>query len=110
MTFLSDHLQDVLIFISGIIALFISIIFLQLYLRYKRRDYFLLALGFFAGAISLSIGELDAIIQESITTEAIELISAIFTFFMVILILIVLIYPDKVPFDFEEKIIESNED
>ena len=111
MSFISDHLQDVLIFISGFIFLIIAIIFLQLYFRYRRRDYFLLSMGFIAATVSSIAGELDAIIGESVTTEFLDLLSAIFTFIMVSFILVVLVYPHKVPIDFEEKltVIEQEE-
>jgi hypothetical protein len=61
-------------------------------------------MGFFAATVSAILGELDAVVGETLTTEVLELLSAVFTFIMVLFILIVILYPHKVPLDFEEKI------
>ncbi|MHA2252499.1 MAG: hypothetical protein ACXAD7_19195 [Candidatus Kariarchaeaceae archaeon] len=105
-----ERIIDILVFGSGIVLLIVGVIFLQLYFRYRRRDYFLYTLALFAAAVQATIGELDTVVPESWGTEVLELISAIFSFFMVTIIVIVLLYPDRVPIDFEEKIVtEVNE-
>ncbi len=104
----TESLIDLLIFVSGIVLLIVAVIFLQLYFRYKRRDYFLITFASLAAALEMTFGELDVIFPENWGTELIDLIAAIFSFIMVLLIVIVLIFPDKVPIDFVDKLTRDN--
>jgi hypothetical protein len=102
-----ENVIELLVFISGVVLLVIAFVFLQLYYRYKRRDYFLLTLGFFAAAVQVTVGELgelDEVVPESWGTELLEFISAVFSVIMVLTIVFVLLFPDRVPIDFAEKI------
>ena len=105
-----DGIADTLVFISGIMLLIYSIVFLQLYSRFKKRDYFLLTLGFFAAAIQATVGELDILFSDDWDSEVLELISAIFSLVMVSIIGFVLIFPHRVPINFEDEIVKNKDE
>ncbi|MFX1513501.1 MAG: hypothetical protein ACFFCQ_13025 [Promethearchaeota archaeon] len=88
----TDDLAEILISINGMILLIISIIFLRLYFRYRKRNYLLLTIIISTCALQMIVSEIDVL----------SLVAAIFGFIMTILILIILLFPEKIPFDFEE--------
>ena len=99
---MTDDQEDILLFFSGFLWVFISVIFMQLYQREKRRDYFLLFLGFLAIAISCLLGELDSVIGQSDFTESLDIVVAICAYILIAAMLVVLIIPNKLPFEFRK--------
>jgi len=100
-----SNIEDILVFFSGIILLIIAIIFLSLFIRYKRRKFFLIFLASLAAAVQMVIRNLDVLFPEDWSSEIPNLLAAIFGFIMVLLILVVLLVPEKhLPITFEEKI------
>ena len=102
MIVMTDDQEDMLLFFSGFLWLFISVIFVQLYQREKRRDYFLLFLGFLTIAISSLLGELDSVIGQSDFTESMDTVVAICSSLLIVAMLVVLIIPDKLPLEFRK--------
>lgn len=98
-----EVLTDILVFIFGLIMIGVSLIFLQLYIRHRRRDYFILSLVFLIAAIQGAIGEFDILLPENVEVEFLDFISAFFSILIAILILVVLFFPHKVPLEFIEK-------
>ncbi|MFX0210143.1 MAG: hypothetical protein ACFFDT_29445 [Candidatus Hodarchaeota archaeon] len=87
-----DDIAEILIAINGTILLLISIVFLRVYLRYRKRNYLLLTLIVFSCALQMMFSEIDIL----------SLPAAIFGFIMILLILGIILFPEKLPFDLEE--------
>lgn len=102
-----SNFEDVLLLLTGILLVFISIIFFSLFKRYRKRDYLLFGLGFLAAAVQTVVRKLDVLFSQNWDSEVPNLLAAIFGFLMVGLILFVLIFPHKVPINFEEQLIKS---
>jgi len=100
------EIGDLLQFISGIIFLLIGLVFIYLFRRYRKRDYLLLVLGAFAGAALMVIGNLDVIFTEW-QSELPKFLAGLFSIIMAIIMGIILLFPDKVPIDFEEELLKS---
>ncbi len=107
MGFEFSNFEDILLLFTGILLVFISIIFFNLFKRYRKRDYLLFGLGFIAAAVQTVVRKLDVIFPENWDSEIPNILAAIFGFLMVGLILFVLIFPHKVPINFEEQLIKS---
>ena len=110
MGFELSNIADVLIFLTGILLVFVSIIFFNLFKRYRKRDYLLFGLGFLAAAVQTVVRNLDVLFPENWNSDAPNILAAIFGFMMVGAIVFVLIFPDKVPIDFQEQLIKSLND
>lgn len=100
------EIGDLLQFISGIIFLLIGLVFIYLFRRYRKRDYLLLVLGAFAGAALMVVGNLDVIFTEW-QSELPKFLAGLFSFIMAIIMGIILLFPDKVPINFEEELLNS---
>jgi hypothetical protein len=87
-----DDLAELLIFINGTVLLLIGFIFVRLYFRYRKRNYLLLILVLFSAALQMIFSEIDVL----------SLPAAIFGSMMNVLILIMILFPEKVPFNFDE--------
>ena len=107
MGFEFSNFEDVLLLLTGILLVFISIIFFNLFKRYRKRDYLLFGLGFLAAAVQTVVRKLDVLFPQNWDSEVPNILAAIFGFLMVGLILIVLIFPHKVPINFEDQLIKS---
>ena len=101
---------DFLVFVSGIVFFVIAIVFASLFWKYKKRDYLLLFLGSLAGASLMVVDNLDVLFSEDWESDLPELLSGIFSFILVTIIVIVLRFPDKVPIDFEEQLWKESEE
>lgn len=102
--------EDILLLLTGILLIFISIIFFNLFRRYKKRDYLLFGLGFLAAAVQTVVRKLDVLFPQNWDSEIPNVLAAIFGLLMVGLILFVLIFPHRVPINFEEQLIKSLND
>ncbi|MFW9916730.1 MAG: hypothetical protein ACFFGZ_14085 [Candidatus Thorarchaeota archaeon] len=87
-----EEIAEVLVFINGTVLLLIGLIFVRLYFRYRKRNYLLLILVIFSAALQMIFSEIDVLI----------LPAAIIGSIMNILILIMILFPEKVPFNFDE--------
>ncbi len=101
---------DFLEFVSGVIFFIIAIVFISLFWKYRKRDYLLLFLGSLAGASLMVVDNLDVIFPEDWESDLLELLSGIFSFILVVIIVLVLRFPDKVPIDFEEQLWKESEE
>lgn len=87
-----EDIAEVLVFINGTVLLLIGLIFVRLYFRYRKRNYLLLILVIFSAALQMIFSEIDVLI----------LPAAIFGSIMNLLILVMILFPEKVPFNFDE--------
>ena len=110
MEFETSNIEDLLIFLTGILLVFVSIIFFNLFKRYRKRDYLLFGLGFLAAAVQTVVRKLDVLFPENWDSEVPNILAALFGFIMVGMIVFVLIFPHKVPIDFQEQLIKSLND
>lgn len=101
-----ENMGDLIILINGGLLLFLALVFLQLYRRYNRRDYFILTIGFLAGALQMIVDQLE-IISARLESEKLEFISAIFSLIMILLIIVVLAFPERLPIEFEKELLET---
>lgn len=83
----------------------IGIIFLRLYFRYKKRNYFLLTLVLVSSALQMLISEVDIFFPEDWESGIVSLLAAIFGFIMVLLILAIILIPEQRYLDFEENLL-----
>ncbi|MCY3413734.1 MAG: hypothetical protein INQ03_18970 [Candidatus Heimdallarchaeota archaeon] len=104
------EIGDFLEFVSGVAFLLIAIIFIFLFKRYRKRDYLLIFLGSIAGSAYMVVGNLDVIFPEDWESELPELLAGLFSFIMVTIIFTILIYPDKIPINFEEHLYNTSEE
>ncbi|MFX0115129.1 MAG: hypothetical protein ACFFB3_11325 [Candidatus Hodarchaeota archaeon] len=95
-----DEIADVLIIINGILLLLISLVFLRLYFRYRKRNYLLLTMVLASCALQMIFSEIDAL----------SVLAVIFGFIMILLILAILLFPERMQFDFEETLIPEQID
>lgn len=100
-------LEDILLFITGVILIIISLIFFNLFKRYRKRDYALFSLGFLAAAIQIVVRKMDVLFPKDWESELPNFLATLFGFIMVILILFVLVFPQKVPIKFEEQVLNK---
>ncbi|MHA2272308.1 MAG: hypothetical protein ACXACI_10620, partial [Candidatus Hodarchaeales archaeon] len=87
-----EEIAEFLVFINGTVLLLIGLIFVRLYFRYRKRNYLLLILVLFSAALQMIFSEIDVLI----------LPAAIIGSIMNILILVMILFPEKVPFNFDE--------
>lgn len=87
-----EEIAEILIFINGTVLLLIGLIFVRLYFRYRKRNYLLLILVLFSAALQMIFSEIDVLIFPA----------AIIGSIMNILILVMILFPEKVPFNFDE--------
>lgn len=104
-----DELGDIFIFISGIILLLLAVIFLLLYLRYKKKNHFLLVLTFLAAAAQLIVRKLDVLFPEDWESGLPNFLAGIFSLIMVLMIVLIILFPDRVSKNFEEHLIQEAE-
>ncbi|MCE7736305.1 MAG: hypothetical protein GPJ54_15600 [Candidatus Heimdallarchaeota archaeon] len=107
MSFDLSNIEDLFLFLTGILLVFVSTIFFNLFKRYRKRDYLLFGLGFLAAAVQTVVRKMDVLFPENWDSEIPNIFAAIFGFIMVGMILFVLIFPHKVPIDFQEQLIKS---
>ncbi len=100
-----ESMGDLIILINGGLLLFLALVFLQLYRRYNRRDYFILTVGFLAGALQMIVDQLE-IISSRLESDILEFVSAIFSMIMILLIIVVLAFPERLPIEFEKELLE----
>lgn len=101
-----ESLGNLIILINGALLLFLALVFLQLYRRYNRRDYFILTMGFLAGALQMIADQLE-IISARMESEKLEFVSAVLSMIMILLIIVVLAFPERLPIEFEKEILET---
>jgi len=103
-----NELGDIFIFISGIILLLLGIIFFILYLRYKKKNHFLIFLTFLAAAAQLIVRKLDVLFPVDWESGLPNFLAGIFSLIVVVLILTIILFPDRVSKNFEEELIKAN--
>ena len=103
-----NELGDIFIFISGIILLLLGIIFLILYLRYKKKNQFLIFLTFLAAAAQLIVRKLDVLFPVDWESGLPNFLAGIFSLIVVVLIIIIILFPDRVSKNFEEELIKED--
>ena len=102
----TGNIVDILALLAGVTLLTIGAIFLLLFRRHRRRDYLLIGFGLFAAALQFVVDEVDVLFPD-FEDDLLSLAAAIFGVITVIFILLVLVYPDRVPIDFEEKLVKE---
>lgn len=104
------EIGNILQLLSGFILLFLAGLFLILFRSYRKRDYLLLSLGMLSGASLLVVFNLDVIFPNDWDSEIPDLLAGIFSFLMVLAILLVILIPDRIPLDFEERLLNKIEE
>lgn len=100
-----DAIADILAFINGVILLIIGLIILRLYFRYKTRTYFLITLVLISSGLQMLIGEVDIFFPEDWESGLFSFLAALFGLIMVLLILVIILIPEKRYFEVEEAIL-----
>ncbi len=95
-----DGIEEGLIVINGFLLLLISLIFLRLYFRYEKRNYLFLTLILCSCAIQMILSEI----------EGLSIIAIFFGFLMIILILAIILFPEKTQFDFDDDLFQTKTD
>ncbi len=104
-----DSLADALIFANGIALMLIGAMFLNLFKRYRKRSYLLLSLGFLSAAIQMTVGEMDVVLSEEWESGVTSIIAASFGSLMIVFLLLVILFPERVPIDFDEDLISHGQ-
>lgn len=104
----AGDIGDLLSFISGLVLFAFAVIILILFTKYRRRNYLLAALGLFFGALQLTVQNLEIFFYDDWDDEVVwpSVLAGIIGVLIVIIIGLILFFPERVPINFEEELVE----